>query len=129
MMQMSTCLLSLPPSPFNDKTHSCHVYSGCQLTSYTSMCGLWLSFPLTSTYSPMLFFLSCSCFISLLLQWAITHSRGQADMRLILGEVCANCAAAVRLYAEKYPLGRLSKAHLASFIVASERPALFTLLQ
>lgn len=31
-------------------------------------------------------------------------------MRLILGEVFSNCAAAVRLYAEKYPPGRLLNA-------------------
>jgi hypothetical protein len=31
-------------------------------------------------------------------------------MCLILGEVCGNCAAALRLYAEKYPPGRLSNA-------------------
>jgi hypothetical protein len=37
MVCTTPCLLSLPPSPFDNRTYSCHVYSDSELATFSSM--------------------------------------------------------------------------------------------
>jgi hypothetical protein len=90
---MTACLLSLPPSPVNMKTYSCHVYVDSELTMQHQ------ALISSKVYVQPGAVLSVSYLLFKSVLKMVNYTLWEyADMHLILGEACGNGAAAVRWY-------------------------------